>query len=466
MIFLDKLKEECGVIGAYSKDKTITSKLIYYGLYALQHRGQESAGISVNDGNNINYHKDMGLVPEIFNDEILADLKGNIGIGHVRYSTTGESQIENAQPLVVRYKKGSISLAHNGNLVNADALREILEDEGVVFQTSIDTEVVVNLLSRYNKNGIENALRKVMDIIKGAFAFVISSENKLLGVRDSHGLRPLCIGKINEGYVLASESCALDTIGAEYIRDVDPGEIVVIDENGIKSIKSDKWCRKNLCIFELIYFARPDSSIDGINVYLARHSAGRILAKEAKVDADIVISVPDSGTPAAIGYSEESGIPFGIGLIKNRYIGRTFIQPNQELREQGVKIKLNVLKQNILNKKVVIVDDSIVRGTTIKRIVSELKKAGAKEVHVRVSSPPVIYPCHFGIDTPYRTNLIGAMKNSEEIREFINADSLHYLSIDGLIKSTGKNSGFCLACLNGDYPMEVPIERDNKKDNI
>lgn len=460
----DKLHEECGVIGVYSEDVESVSNLIYYGLYALQHRGQESAGIAVNNDDNIIHHKDMGLVPEVFNDNILKDLQGNIGIGHVRYSTTGESQVENCQPLVVRYKKGNIALAHNGNLVNAETIREILEDEGVVFQTTIDTEVVVNLLARYNKNGIEDSVQKVMEIIKGAFAFVIIAENKLVGVRDSHGLRPLCIGKTENGYVLASESCALDTMGAEFVRDVEPGEIVVIDSDGLKSIKSNKWCKKNLCMFETIYFARPDSKMDDINIYTARHAAGRMLANEAPVEADIVISVPDSGTPAAIGYAEESGIPFGIGLIKNRYIGRTFIQPNQELREQGVKIKLNVLKENIEGKRVIMVDDSIVRGTTSKRIVESLKRAGAKEVHVRVSSPPVIYPCHFGIDTPYRTHLIGANKNIEEIREYINADSLHYITIDGLLESAGRSNGFCLACFNGDYPMEVPIERDNKKD--
>lgn len=465
-IFDDKLKEECGVVGVYSKDMAEVSRLVYYGLYALQHRGQESAGIAVSKDSVINYHKDMGLVPDVFNDDNLKGLEGNIGIGHVRYSTTGESQIENSQPLVVRYKKGNIALAHNGNLVNADTIREILEEEGVVFQTSIDTEVVVNLLARYNKNGIENSVKKVMEIIKGAFAFVIIAEDKLLGVRDSHGLRPLCIGKLDNGYVLASESCALDTIGADFVRDVDPGEIVIIDEDGIKSIKSDKWCKKNLCVFELIYFARPDSTIDDINVYLSRYQAGKLLAKESYVEADVVISVPDSGTPAAIGFAEESGIPFGVGLIKNRYIGRTFIQPNQELREQGVKIKLNVLKENIEGKRVVIVDDSIVRGTTSKRIVNMIKKAGAKEVHVRVSSPPVSYPCHFGIDTPYRTNLIGATMTNDEIRDFINADSLHYISLDGLLKSTGREKGFCTACLDGDYPMEVPMERDNKKDEI
>ncbi|WDV46210.1 amidophosphoribosyltransferase [Clostridiaceae bacterium M8S5] len=458
----DKLHEECGVIGIYSENSNDIAGHLYYGLYALQHRGQESAGIAINRNGQIDYHKDMGLVPEVFNDKIINKLTGNIGIGHVRYSTTGESYVENAQPLVVKYKKGDIALAHNGNLVNAEALKGMLEDSGVVFQTSIDTEVIANLLARHHKSDVVASIRKVMEVVKGSYALVMLSDNQLIGVRDPHGLRPLCIGKLSDGYVLASESCVLDTIGAEFYRDVEPGEIIIIDKNGMQSYKSDKWCKKNLCIFELIYFARPDSTIDGINMYLFRSRTGKILAKEAPVDADIVISVPDSGTPAAIGYAEESGIPYGIGLIKNKYIGRTFIQPNQEMREQGVKIKLNVLKQNIEGKRVIMVDDSIVRGTTSKRIVEMLKKAGAKEVHVRVSSPPVAYSCHFGIDTPYRNQLVGANNTVEEIRELIGADSLAYISLEGLSKAGG-DQGFCKACFNGDYPMEVPLEGNNKK---
>ncbi len=461
----DKLKEECGVIGVYSNNKEIVPRSVYYGLYALQHRGQESAGIASSNDGGIEYHKGMGLVPEVFTDEILDKLQGNISIGHVRYSTTGKSHINNAQPLVAKCKGGSIALAHNGNLVNAEAIRGMLEDQGVVFQTSIDTEVMANLIARNNKENIEESVKKVMEIIKGSYALVIIAEDKLIGARDRYGLRPLCIGKTEDGYVLASESCALDTIGAEFIRDVEPGEIIVIDENGLKAIKSDRWCRKSLCIFELIYFARPDSKIDDISMYLFRSESGKILAEESPVDADVVISVPDSGTPAAIGFAEASGIPYGVGLIKNKYIGRTFIAPNQSLREQGVKIKLNVLKENIEGKRVVMVDDSIVRGTTSKRIVQMLKKAGAKEVHVRVSSPPVAHSCHFGIDTPYRSQLIGATRSIEEIKDFIGADSLAYLSCEGLLKSAGYNKGFCMACFDGEYPMEVPIEGDNKKDN-
>lgn len=455
----DKLHEECGVMGIYSNNRDDVSQMVYYGLYALQHRGQESAGIAVSNKGIIDYHKKMGLVQEVFNPEIIDKLKGNISIGHVRYSTTGANHPSNAQPLVVKYKNGTIALAHNGNLVNAGTIREILEDEGVVFQTSIDSEVVANLIARYHKDGVEKAVRKVMEILKGSYALVIMTKDKLIGARDPFGIRPLCLGKIDGGYVLASESCALDTIGAEFVRDIDPGEIVVIDENGITSHPNDKWCKKNLCIFEFIYFARPDSKIDGTSVYLARREAGRILAKEYPVDADIVISVPDSGTVAAIGYAEESGIPYSEGLIKNRYVGRTFIQPAQKLREQGVKLKLNVLKENVEGKRIVLVDDSIVRGTTSRQIVDMLKNAGAKEVHVRVSSPPVKFPCYFGIDTPSRRHLVASSKTIEEIRDMIHADSLGYLSIEGLIKTTGnQQNGFCLACFNEDYPMEVPRE--------
>ncbi|WIV11918.1 amidophosphoribosyltransferase [Proteiniborus sp. MB09-C3] len=454
----DKLKEECGVIGVYSKEQNVT-EMIYHGLYALQHRGQESAGIAINQNGAINYHKNMGLVSEVFNDnEILEKLDGNMGIGHVMYSTDEKSSAVNAQPLVVKYKKGSIAIAHNGNIVNADSLREILQDSGVVFQTTNDSEVMANMIARYHKEEIEKAVNRVMELLKGSYALVLMTENKLIGVRDNQGIRPLCLGKIDDGYILASESCALDTIGAEFIRDIEPGEMVIIDENGVKSIFNDKWSKKRLCIFELIYFARPDSRIDDISVYLARKEAGKILAKEHPTDADVVISVPDSGTSAAIGYAEESGIPYSIGLVKNRYIGRTFIRPNQSDREQGVQIKLNVLKENVEGKRVVLVDDSIVRGTTSKKIVKMLKKSGAKEVHLRISSPPVIYPCYFGIDTPYRKHLVGANKTPEEICEMVNADSLGFLSEKGLIKSTGKAEGFCLACINGDYPMEIPRE--------
>ncbi len=451
----DKLHEECGVVGVFSENSEITSQLVYYGLFALQHRGQESAGIAINIGGGIEYRKNMGLVTEVFTDDIIKKLKGGIAIGHVRYSTTGDSLAENAQPLVVKCKGTTLALAHNGNLVNAIALKELLEDSGVIFQSSTDTEVVANLLSRNYHGDMIKSVKNVSEIIKGAFAFVIMTEKELIGVRDPFGLRPLCIGKRSDGYVMASESCAVSAMGAEFVRDVEPGEIVVINEKGIESIKSSKYAKRRSCIFEFVYFARPDSTIDGINVYQARFNAGRLLAKEAPVEADLVFSVPDSGTPAAIGYAQELGIPYGLGLIKNRYAKRTFIEPKQELREQGVKIKLSVLKEIVKGKRVVMVDDSIVRGTTSRRIVQMIKEAGATEVHVRVASPPITHSCFFGIDTPFRRYLIGAIKTVEEIREFIKADSLHYLSLKGLIKSTGDDN-FCIACLNGDYPMEVP----------
>lgn len=452
----DKMHEECGVVGVFSQNPDITSQLIYYGLFALQHRGQESAGIAINTGGKIEYYKNMGLVSDVMTDDVINRLSGGVAIGHVRYSTTGASEVENSQPLVVRYKKGSLALAHNGNLVNADSLRELLEDSGVIFQTSTDTEVVANMIARNFNGDIVKSIKNVMELIKGAFAFVMMTEKEIIGVRDHFGLRPLCLGKRPEGYILASESCAITAMGGEFIRDIDPGEIVIINEEGVHSIKSTKYACRKSCIFEFVYFARPDSNIDGINVYQSRFNAGRILAQESPVKADLVFSVPDSGTPAAIGYGQELNIPYGLGLIKNRYAKRTFIQPTQELREQGVRTKLSVLKELVKDKVVVMIDDSIVRGTTCRKIVQMIKEAGAKEVHVKIASPPVTHSCFFGIDTPFRSYLIGATKTLDEIRDYIKADSLYYLSMEGLVRSTGSDIGFCLACLNGDYPMEVP----------
>ena len=406
----DKLHEECGVVGLFTENPQIASQLIYYGLFALQHRGQESAGIAIHTGKKIEYYKDMGLVADVLSQDVIKKFKGNIAIGHVRYSTTGDSEKQNAQPLVVRYKEGSVALAHNGNLVNADSMRSILEDDGVIFQTSTDSEVVANMVARYYKGDIVKSIKNVTEIVKGAYAFVFMTEKELIGARDCYGLRPLCLGKRPEGYLLASESCAISAMGGEFIRDVEPGEIVVINENSVESIKGTKYAPKKLCIFENVYFARPDSNLDGVNIYQSRYNAGRLLARESPVNADLVFSVPDSGTPAAIGYAAELNIPFGLGLIKNRYAKRTFIEPNQELRERGVKTKLNVLNELVKDKTVVMVDDSIVRGTTTKQIVSMVKDAGAKEVHVRIASPPVTYSCYFGIDTPDRRKLIGANK--------------------------------------------------------
>lgn len=453
----DKLKEECGIIGIYDRGNMEIENLTYYGLIALQHRGQESAGIAVNRDGIITCYKEMGLVSEVFDNKILDLLKGDISIGHVRYSTTGESFVTNAQPLLVKYKNGSIAVAHNGNLVNAAAVREQLEDQGMIFTTTIDSEVIASLIAKNFKNGIEDAILDTIDIIQGSYALVIMTNDKLIGVRDKHGLRPLVLGKLGEGYVLASESCALDTIGASFIRDVKPGEIVVIDKTGIKSIISRTAAEPSYCIFEYIYFARPDSIMDGISVYHARETAGRILAKEHPAEADVVIGVPDSGTPAAIGYAQQSGIPYAVGLIKNRYIGRTFIQPSQVTREIGVALKLNPLKGAIEGKRVVMVDDSIVRGTTSKKIVQALRAAGAKEVHVRVSSPVVMHSCYFGIDTPTRKELVGASSVVENIRKKIGADSLGYLSHEGLLETVGsRGEGFCTACFSGKYPMEIP----------
>ncbi|MEA1975473.1 MAG: amidophosphoribosyltransferase [Bacillota bacterium] len=452
----DKLKDECGVVGIYSKDRDEISKMLYYGLISLQHRGQESAGIAVKDNKEIKYYKEMGLVKEVFSEEILNSLKGEIGIGHVRYSTTGESFVSNAQPLVVHYKGGKIALAHNGNLINAIKIRDELEDKGSIFQTSIDSEVIANLIARNYKYGIKESLIKSFELLKGSFALVIIYEDKLIGARDPKGIRPLSIGKLDGDYILSSETCNFDILGADFVRDVEPGEIVIIDDNGIESVKyADE--KKALCSFEYVYFARPDSNIDGVNVYKARVNAGKILAKESFVEADIVAAVPDSGTPAAIGFSQESGIPYDIALIKNKYMGRTFINPDQKLRELGVRLKLNVAKENIKGKRIVLVDDSIVRGTTSKRIIRMLRKAGAKEVHFRISSPPVKYSCYFGIDTPSKKHLVGAMMTTDEICKEIGADSLAYISIEGLVESIGMGKdNLCTACFNGEYPMEVP----------
>lgn len=453
----DKLKEECGVIGLYTDDPDRIAYMACYGLIALQHRGQESAGIAVKNEHGVKYFKDMGLVQEVFDDEKLNQLKGNVAIGHVRYSTTGDSHVTNAQPLVVRHKGGAIALAHNGNLVNANTIREDLEDAGAIFQTSIDSEAIAALIAKNYKEGLELSLIRSLKQLKGSFALVILADDKLIGVRDSFGLRPLCLGKLEGGYVLASETCALDVLGATFVRDIEPGEIVIIDESGVNSFKFAESTRKAVCSFEYVYFARPDSDIDGVNVYMTRRNAGRILAQEHPVEADMVMAVPDSGTAGAIGFAEESGIPMGIGLIKNKYMGRTFIQPDQKIRELSVGLKLNVLKENVKGKRIVLVDDSIVRGTTSKKIVEMLKKAGAKEVHMRITSPPVCHSCYFGIDTPSPAQLIGATMTVDEINNIIGSDSLGYLSNKGLVESIGcaKNQ-LCTACFDGDYPMDVP----------
>ncbi len=451
-----------GVIGIYTEEDKNISKNIYYGLYAIQHRGQESTGISVNNNGFVDYYKEFGLVHEAYDNETLDRLRGNIGIGHVRSSDSIENVTANVEPLVIGYKKGALALANDGNIVNSKKLRESLEDKGVIFQSNVDAEVIANLIARYHKDDIEEAIMKALETIKGSYALVLMTTDKLIGLRDPYGMKPLSIGRLGNDYVLSSETCAFDTMGAKFLRDVEPGEMVVINKEGLKSIKFDNTKPKKMCLFEFIYFARPDSKIDERSIYLARREAGRILAKESPAEGDIVISAPDSGTVAAIGYAESSGIPYDEGLIKNRYVGRTFIQPTQELREQGVKIKLNVLDENVKGKRVILVDDSIVRGTTIKQTVKMIKNAGAKEVHVRISSPPVKYSCYFGMDTSKRKHLIAAEKSVEEIREIIGADSLAFLSLEGLIKGAGNDDVFCTGCFNNVYPMNIDFGEEKK----
>ena len=457
---LDKLNEECGVFGIFNRKECNAAHATYYALYALQHRGQESCGIAVNADENLMFHRDMGLVPEIFTEKILNKLEGNVSIGHVRYSTERENIRENSQPMVIKYKNGKLALAHNGNLVNSNELREKFEEEGVIFQSTIDSEIILNLISRHRvtSSGIEEALEKTMQEIKGSYALVILSPRKLIGVRDPLGIRPLCIGITEDGsHVLSSETCALDAVGAKFLRDVNPGEIVVISEEGLKSIQTKVPKESKLCIFEHIYFARPDSYIDGASVYRARIEAGKRLAIEHPADADLVIGVPDSGLTAALGFSQQSGIPYGMGILKNRYVGRTFIQPGEGQREKFVKIKLNAIRDVVNGKRLVMVDDSIVRGTTSRRIVQMLKDAGATEVHIRVSSPPVKYPCYFGIDISSKSQLVAANHSTEAICKMIGADSLGYLSVEGLLKTPlDSKCGFCAACFEGNYPMEVP----------
>ncbi len=460
----DKLREECGVFGAYDFSGGDVASTIYYGLLALQHRGQESCGIAVSDtsgpkGKALAY-KDMGLVNEAFAPEHLEKLKGDIGVGHVRYSTAGSSTRENAQPLVLNYVKGILGLAHNGNLVNAPQLREELAYTGAIFQTTIDSEVIAYHIARerLNVGSVEEAVGRAMDKIRGAYSLAVMSPRKLIGARDPYGFRPLCIGKRGNMYFLSSESCALDTIGAEFIRDVRPGEIVTISpEKGIESDMSHALKKEDegRCVFEYIYFARPDSIIDGVSVYHSRILAGKYLAMDSPVDADLVVGVPESGNCAAMGYSMQSGIPYGIAFMKNAYVGRTFIKPKQKNRESSVQVKLNPIREAVEGKRVIMIDDSIVRGTTSDRIVRMLREAGAKEVHMRVSSPPFLWPCYFGTDVPGREQLIACGRTVEQIREIIGSDSLAYLREERLEQIAG-GLGICRGCFTGKYPMEPP----------
>ncbi len=453
------MHECCGVFGVYAPDEDV-ARLTFFALFALQHRGQESAGIATADGRRIQLYADMGLVSQVFDEDSLSRLSGHIAIGHSRYSTTGSSRTCNAQPLVVGTRSNSIAIAHNGNIINAKHLYEELSDQGYVFRTSTDTEVIANLiLSSPEKNWVDR-IRYAMHRLQGAYSLAVMTNNRLFAVRDPFGVRPLCLGSLNGGWVIASESCALDHIGASLVREIEPGEIVSITENGV-DFHREETGRRGLCIFEYIYFARPDSVINGRLLYSARMAMGEELAEEHPVDADLVMGVPDSATAAGIGYAHRSGIPLGEGLLKNRYVGRTFIEPDQRIRDLGVKLKFNPMPGMLEGKRLVVVDDSIVRGTITPKVIKLLKKAGAKEVHMRICAPPLRYPCFFGVDMATRWELIAAQKTIPEVREFIGADSLGYLSLDGLIKAVALPKDiFCMACFTGDYPIPVQLEMD------
>lgn len=457
---MDEMHEACGVFGIYAPGIDV-ARITFFGLYALQHRGQESAGISAGDGNQLRTFKAMGLVVQVFGEENLASLKGHVAIGHNRYSTTGSSKVCNAQPMVVDTDLGEFALAHNGNLVNTVHLADQLTEQGDELESSTDSEVMVRTIANSPGLNWEEKIIRALPRFAGAYSLVMATPDTLFVARDPIGVRPLCIGKLNGGWVVASESCALDTVGANFIREVDPGELIIINGEGLRSVQAVESKRKALCIFEFIYFARPDSTINGRLVYQVRQELGRHLAREYPVDADLVIPVPDSAIPAATGYSQESGIAFGEGLIKNRYIGRTFIQPDQRLRDLGVQLKFNPMPEVLSGKRVVLVDDSIVRGTTTPPVIGLLRRAGAKEVHMRICAPPMTHPCYLGLDTARRSELIAARMSVEEIREHIGADSLGYLSLEGLLESVGVDeSHYCRACFTGKYPIPVQLEMD------
>ncbi len=466
-IMLDrKLNESCGIFGIYAPGRKVT-EIIFYGLQALQHRGQESAGIAVSDGENILIFKDLGLVTQVFNEQNIAPLQGYIGIGHTRYSTRGMNIWENSQPLYRMFKNESFAMAHNGNLINASEIRKEQIKNGIRFETTTDTEVIASLIESSERENIEDAIKDSVNRIKGSYSLLILTRDKIFGIRDPHGFRPMVLGKLGDDYIIASETCALDIVDAEFVRDIDPGETVILDKDGMRSQMMLPVDRVSMCVFELIYFARPDSYINNKNVFAVRHRLGQELAKESPADADMVISVPDSGTPAAIGYSAESKIPYAEGFIKNRYVGRTFIQPKQKTREISVKLKLNPLRDIIKGKRLVVVDDSIVRGTTSKKIIQMLYNAGAREVHMRITCPPLLYPCYYGVDMATEKEFIANHKSLEDIRKFLNVDSLKYLSLDGLIKAIGESKEkFCFACFNGEYPVPIPGNMKSGKYSI
>ena len=455
-MILDKLSEECGVFGIFGDPEA--ANLTYLGLYALQHRGQEASGIATFDGHTFYQEKGVGLVADIFSDDRLQRLKGSSAIGHNRYATSGATTLENVQPIMVQYALGTLAMAHNGNLINATVLRDELEAYGAIFQSSVDSEVIVHLIAHSKEQQLIHRIVDALQQVRGAYSLVFLSAEGLIGVRDPHGVRPLALGKIRGGYVLASETCAFDLIDAEWIRDVEPGEMVRIDANGVASFKPFQKTKPAQCVFEYVYFSRPDSRVFSQNVYAIRKRLGRALAAEGKVAADIVISVPDSGNLAAMGFSEASGIPYDIGLIRNHYVGRTFIEPKQAIRHFGVRIKLNAVREVLEGKRVVVVDDSIVRGTTSRKIVKMILAAGAKEVHLRISSPPIVSSCFYGIDTPVRQELIAFTHTLEEMRKYIMADSLEFLSMEGMFRAvynseSGENNDFCHACFSGQYPI-------------
>ncbi|MFB7303796.1 amidophosphoribosyltransferase [Heyndrickxia sporothermodurans] len=455
---LKGLNEECGVFGIWGHPDA--AKITYYGLHSLQHRGQEGAGIVVSNGGRLQVLKGEGLVTEVFNEGKIEKLHGKSAIGHVRYATAGGGGIENVQPFLFNSQNGSLALAHNGNIVNANALKHQLEAQGSIFQTSSDTEVLAHLIKRSGYLSLNDQLKNALTMLKGAYAFLLMTETEMMVALDPNGLRPLSIGQIGDAYCVASETCAFDIIGAEFVRDVMPGELIIIDDRGLHSEPFALSTSSAICTMEYVYFSRPDSNIHGINVHTARKSMGKQLAMEAQIDADVVTGVPDSSISAAIGYAESAGIPYELGLIKNRYVGRTFIQPSQSLREQGVKMKLAPVRGVVEGKRVIMVDDSIVRGTTSRRIVTMLREAGAKEVHVCISSPPMKNPCFYGIDTSTHEELIASKHSVEEIREMIGADSLTFLSVDGMLKAIGRpqdgnQCGQCLACFTGNYPTEI-----------
>ena len=459
---IDGFREECGVVGVYGHPEA--ANLAYLGLCALQHRGQEAAGIVSSDGQVLVSHRGVGLVADVFPEHIVRRLKGDAAIGHVRYSTAGASHVKNAQPLVVEYEGGGLAVAHNGNLVNADELRSQLEERGSIFQSSVDTEVIIHLIAGSRAPTLEDRIVEALRQVRGAYSLVFLSPDKLVAVRDPYGFRPLVLGQVKGAWVVASETCALDLVDAEYVREVDAGEVVVLSRSGLQSYRPFQPVPGAACIFEHVYFSRPDSTVFGRNVYQVRKELGRQLAREAAIAADIVVPVPDSGVPAAIGYAEESGLPFEMGLIRNHYVGRTFIEPRDAIRHFGVKVKLNAQRSVLDGKRVVVVDDSIVRGTTSRKIVKMIRDAGAREVHMRISSPPTTSPCYYGIDTPTRSELIASSHDTEEIRRYITADSLAYLSEDGLYAFVdGKREGFCDACFTGRYPVPFTDAKSHRQ---